>query len=394
MSTYEPGKVLKQISNSLLRQFFVKRNELHDINWDDLTEHKIESIYEAITKLDDKTHSQVLGILRDIHFLASHKGYSALVEQMKDRYPEREPDFYNLKGKADTAMWSYLNMPDGYELAIPFARADALLSGRSWKCRKGLPSVILNDSAGVCEQLSQGLSMYYTRAQKRGRVCEVVYQQRLGKTDFYFAYLDNYSDNELVKDDESNELVVRSVRHTFENVFAYTPATGVLEASFKGGEEAWLKLQPIFCNAVLGLDIDPAPSWKPVFKLDQLLDPNFSFPTETADRIDSVRLTMLRLGTTGSKGHVEIKVDQPQQSDGVHHKISQWIKAEKLSLSTTRVLMATFQLVFIHEGDGEPPTMSFDVSARNSCTLKSKPDEQRVIGERCLQRWEICDDIG
>jgi len=44
---FDPRKVLKQISNPLLREFFRRCGELDDVLWDDLTEHKIDAIFEA-----------------------------------------------------------------------------------------------------------------------------------------------------------------------------------------------------------------------------------------------------------------------------------------------------------------------------------------------------------
>ena len=39
--------------------------------------------------------------------------------------------------------------------------------------------------------------------------------------------------------------------------------------------------------------------------------------------------------------------------------------------------------------DARPRPLMFSVSCPNSCGLKSKPDERRAIGERCLRLWEV-----
>jgi hypothetical protein len=41
------------------------------------------------------------------------------------------------------------------------------------------------------------------------------------------------------------------------------------------------------------------------------------------------------------------------------------------------------------DGHLKPKTMTFNVSRPNTCDLKSKPDDVRVVGERCIQRWGI-----
>jgi UDP-N-acetylglucosamine--N-acetylmuramyl-(pentapeptide) pyrophosphoryl-undecaprenol N-acetylglucosamine transferase len=57
-----------------------------------------------------------------------------------------------------------------------------------------------------------------------------------------------------------------------------------------------------------------------------------------------------------------------------------------------KVLSASVAMRFRHEGPGRAPTLRFSVSAPNSSNLKSKPDEQRAVGERCLRRWGVTDD--
>jgi hypothetical protein len=46
-----------------------------------------------------------------------------------------------------------------------------------------------------------------------------------------------------------------------------------------------------------------------------------------------------------------------------------------------------FELRF--SADARPRPLRFSVSCPNSCDLKSKPDELRAIGERCLRLWEV-----
>lgn len=45
---FNPRRILKQIANPLLREFFVvRRGELSDVPWDSLTEHKIEPVFQG-----------------------------------------------------------------------------------------------------------------------------------------------------------------------------------------------------------------------------------------------------------------------------------------------------------------------------------------------------------
>jgi len=54
-----------------------------------------------------------------------------------------------------------------------------------------------------------------------------------------------------------------------------------------------------------------------------------------------------------------------------------------------RVRQASFRLTFMSDNGAKPKTLSFNVSCPNSCDLKSKPDELRAIGDRCLRSWGV-----
>lgn len=389
MSAFEPRKILKKISNPLLREFFTQRGELLDIPWDELTEHKMDPVADAISALETKAQAHIMGVLRDIHYLATPRAIPVLIEEMRDMRLHEFEDLQRCQGHADKAMWANLHAQDVFNESISFARADALFTGRSWKCRRDLPVVQLEVTQEMCSSLGRALSQHFSGTEGRGKRCEVVHQNRLGKTEFFFANLDDYVEKDTVLDEIADEFIPRSSRRAFEIVFAYTPSSGVLDASLAGGEPAWLKVQPIFTHAVLGLEIAASPSWKPSFNLDQLLDFNKPFPTDPQDRIVEVRVTRLKLGTTGKKGYVEIKVDQYGPPSSMQREVQCWLNQEHVNRSGTRVYSATFQLTFAQDERGKSQTMSFDISSLNSCTLKSKPDELREIGERCLQRWGI-----
>jgi len=99
--TFDPRKVLKQISNLLLREFFARRGELLDVPWDTLTEHKVEPVFEAWQALPQKQFRDVQSILRDINELADHRGIAAVTELLRYEKPELCDLFTAQEGNAD-----------------------------------------------------------------------------------------------------------------------------------------------------------------------------------------------------------------------------------------------------------------------------------------------------
>lgn len=389
---FDPRKVLKHISNSLLREFFTRRNELADVPWDDLTEHRIEPIFEAWQALPERQKLEVQVILRDIHELADHRGLAVLAEEILWRCPERADEFKAQDSKADKAMWAYLHVPAAFEEAAMFARADALAAGRYWNRCNGLPRKPIVVDQAMLERLAQALTSFYGPTQMRGRHCHVVHYQRAGGSDYFFAYLDDYPDKRLVFDADSDELTVRADRYAFENVFVYNGDDGAMELFAHGGKRVWDPLQAAFCEAVLGEEVDPTDPLRPSFRLDHLLTADFALPTDPQDGVEGARITRLRLAPPGSGGYVEIKADPKAHPNDIYHKMKRWLNADTITPGGTRVLQATFHLKFQHDGRGRQPTLTFDVLVPNSCNLKSKPDEQREVGERCLKLWKVVAD--
>ena len=120
---FDPRKVLKQIANSLLREFFTRRGELADVPWDQLSEHRIEPVFTGWRALPEATQREVQMIIRDVNELADHRGVAVLAEGILAHHPDRAEDFSAQRSKADKAMWSYLYAPEVFNDAAMFARA-------------------------------------------------------------------------------------------------------------------------------------------------------------------------------------------------------------------------------------------------------------------------------
>lgn len=389
---FDPRKVLKHISNPLLREFFTRRGELAQVPWSELTEHRIDPIFEAWQALPERQKLEVQVILRDISELADHRGLAVLAEEILWRCPDRAEEFKAQDGKADKVMWVYLHVPAAFNEAAMFARADALQAGRHWNRRNSLPKKKITVTPATCQKLAQSLTEFYGPAQMRGRHCQVVHYQRADGSNYFFAYLDDYPDKRLVFDGEGNEPIVRSDRYAFENVFVYNGDDGSMELFAQGGKKVWEPLQEVFCGAVLDEDVDPVDPLRPSFQLDHLLAPDYPLVTDPRDAIESPRITRMRLAPRGSGGYVEIKADPKGHPNDIYRKIERWLRAESIPLDATRVLSATFSLKLPHDGGGRQPVLTFDVSAPNSSNLKSKPEEHRLVGERCLKLWKVVPD--
>jgi len=387
---FDPRKVLKQVSNQLLEEFFTRHNLLRDVPWKELTETDIEPVFDAWQRLPDAQRKEVQVILQDVNELADERGLSVMAEEVQKWCPHRMPEFTGWVGRCDKAMWVYLNMPNAFEEVALFARADALAAGRYWITRNSLPRQPLQVDAQMKQALAAALTGFYKPSQGRGHWCHVEHYQRANGAEYFFAYLDDYPDRHLVFED-SGEMKPRADRYAFINVFVYSPTDGGLDLYAQGGKKVHGPLQELFCKATLGIDIGPADPDQAAYQLDGLKDPGFPLPTDPADRVAEARIRRLRLELVDApRQRITLDADLNAGKDDIHRMIQQYLNSQNVPLARLRVTLVTFRLTFMHNGDGwRPKTLTFDVSYPNSCDLKSRTDEMRAVGERCLKLWRI-----
>lgn len=239
MSTpFDPRKVLKQIDNALLREFFSRRNELEGIPWGDLTPHRIEPIFDAWQQLPDEARNDIHNVMQQVHDLADPRAIRILAEEVGYRLRARLAEFEELRSRQSKAMWAYLNCRPAFKAAGFWSHADALQGGRSWNRRNGLPIEPFDPSELRIRSLATELTEYYSTRELRGRHCKVEHHQRHDGPHYFFAYLDDYPEA-VIEFNAENEPVPRSARQAFENVFVFDPTDGSMELCARGGLPVW-----------------------------------------------------------------------------------------------------------------------------------------------------------
>ena len=392
-SLFDPIRMLKQVSNGLLKELFTRKREYLRIPWDELSETDIAPIVLYWETMPDTERRQMQVVLHDVHALGDERGLKVLAEEIAWRCPEKLPEFQTWEGRLDKAMWVYLNVPEAFDEAAIFARADSLIAGRYWNRWNGLPGESITVTEQHTEALQDELRKYYWPKELRGRHCRVHHYPRSNGVDYFFAYLDDWPDRLLVFGDDG-EMAPRSERYAFTNVFAFDHNSGCIDLVAKGGRKVHLVLREAFCRSVLGLDVEDDEPISPAYRLDHLLDPALALPTEPSDRIASVRLTRIRLvpkHVVNAVRYEEIGFSQHATLEMAMRDLTERLADQNLSPGLVTVKQAGFQLQFLSDGSRKQKTMTFNVSCPNSCDLKSKSDEMREIGERCLKLWGIVD---
>lgn len=391
-SAFDLRKVLKQISNVHLQQFFTRRGELRDVPWDGLKEHKVAPIVEAIQALPAAKRRQVQVLFKNFQQLAENAGLKVILEELQARYPKKVHHWEALKRRLDKVVWTYLNATDAFEEAVVFARADSLSTTRYWQRWPTAPSEDFAVTEERIAKLKAALCKHYQDKELRGEYCEIHPYTRRNGAEYLFAYLPDWPDNFMVFNDDG-ELQSLDVPTAFTNLFVYTPATGALEMIAAGGMPAQRELRRLFCQGMLGWDkVDDVDPDRPAYLLDHLLSPEFTFTWEAVDRIENVHVSRLLVLPTVEHHDLDglgLRLRPGLSWTKALQNLDALLASRDLSRSQVGVEEVRIRVRLLGDGERRGRTLSINVTPR-ACDLKSQDDDDlRVLGEKCLRTWGI-----
>ena len=390
---FDPIRLLKEISNDLLRELFTREGAKLRIPWDELSRNDIAPILLVWETMPQSERWKIHVALQEVHEMSHEPGLRVLAEQIDWLRPELISAFSAWEGRVDKVLWAWMHARDAFDEAAIFARADALAVGRYWKRWNGLPPEPITVTEKHTSRLQDELRKYYWPKELRGRHCRVHHYPRCSGVDYFFAYLDDWPDK-LLAFDENGKMTSCSERYAFTNVFAYDPDNGCIDLIAKGGRKVHSQLRQAFCRSVLELEVEDEQPLLPAYRLDHLLEPHLSLVTDPADRIASVRINRIRIVPKDVKQKVryeEIGFTTHTTLNMVSTELRERLADQNLLREQVSVSQVSFQLQFHSDGRSRPRTMTFHVRSPNSCDLKSKSEELRAIGERCRRLWRVTD---
>jgi hypothetical protein len=391
---FDLKKQLKLHDRTLLRRLFAEHGVLADVPWDDVRPHDVEPIVARWPAVPDDRRRHLEVVLQDVNELAQERCQRVLVEDLDECRPDAREAFRAWPGQHDRALWAYLDAREVFDGAATFARAEALRGGQFANRWNSLPKEPLEFTPDRKAALERGIRDFYREKELRDDRCCVHHARRANGADYFYAYIPEWADKRLGFD-AAGELQAYEQKYAFHNVFVFEPADGSLEIVARGGKKVQLPLRRAFCDAVLGLKVEDTDPIRRSYYLDHLLDPAFAFATEPDDRVAAVRLRRLRVLPIVDRPALEgaeLRLKEVASLDEVRTAAARFCAAFDLERSQVAVVQAGIQIEFQREGRARPRSMTFNVSTPTTCDLKSKPDDVRVVGERCIRRWRILRD--
>ena len=377
--------VLRMTPKNLVRLFFDRLGHpLGDVPWDRLSPRQIQPILEAFQQLPATEQNAAEAALHNVFDLACENGLRAIHEaaegvmgNAKDLAVPSDGGIYS------TSIWTWIHYPDVFDRAMLLFEVDQLTR---WRKRKGVSRVAPHTSPAILSRFAGVIGEILQREEGRGRRCTVEHVGRKNGTDFYLAYPDDFVHAVLMHDDQGG-LLPRTVRQTFELVFAYTQADGTLELNAKVLSRLKPELEDIFCEIILG---QPAVlrGCGAVYDLNVLKDGPDRLQTDPEDYLTAV-VRRLRLSIPESREVITLEANRAGDPLSVYRMLSEYLNRERLPLADLEVAAATIGLVFHPTDRRKPGRLTFDVARPDTCTLRNHQADKVALAQKYLKRWGI-----
>jgi hypothetical protein len=337
---------------------------------------EIAALVRAIEGLPKSDYDRVEAALRPIHALGERDGPALLVAVDReagagdiDRHLPAAADAYHW------AAWAWINRPAVFKMATNLLLVDEL-SG--WRRRDDLPSRPADLSRGAINGLEAELAATLVAAQCRGRRCTVEAQAR-GDTTYVFAYADDFV-RTVQTHDRRGRLRRRAHRPTFEVVFAFDQAKGVLQTAANVPPKVKDKLDQAFARHCLDHPLGPfLPG--PAYHLDLVLEADFAFITEAADGVH-LRLRKACLEFPDSDRGIDLTNDPDRDSD--LWPLLGCLDPRRVTLEAMRVKSIRVEAVFDATDEEPAGSVTFHVS-RRTCNLRDQPERRVRLIEKCFR---------
>jgi len=369
--------------------FQVHEHEL-DIPWDDLKQTQVNEIFDAWQALPEADRRTIELVLQEVHEMATEDGLRAIIEEaIRQNNQELVDDIEGYDSRHDKAVWTYIKARDVWEAAVRFARADTMSRGRYWVKRIDIPAKRPHVGEAKIQELEEAFSAFFMASQARGRYCKIDHYVRACGSDYFFAYLDDYADT-YINLDTAGRFARTPERRAFELVLVYHREHGTLELFARGGKKVNEPLQEIFCRVILDAEIGPEDRNSHPYELNGLVSRGFEFPTDPEDGIESVRVRKIRLSIKGMpRRRITLEADPEADTGDIYDMMEKYLDHKRLPTSIVNVTQVGLKFAFDQQEDGQPKSLSFEVSHPNSSNLKSKPERMRQIGEKYLKLWGL-----
>lgn len=384
------GTVVRRLSRKSLQGFLAaKQIALTSVDWNAKTGSIARTVLAAIEGLDADTQGRIVNDAERIGALADEPGQVAIYSVVTN-----PATLDGLENGYERSLWLFLNEPTVFQRAEEVRYTDQRRRGKHW-------DGFLVEADGDLRRDAAAIAAFRDAIRRRfgsknvhvdifdrsrqvfsgaehALIQATVYSE--GRLEDYLQFVDGVLD-------------LKGRRPVIEACLTYEPGAGVVEAvaSDRATREEYVR---IFARELLDVDFDESER-VPLrrFDLSPLLSAH-EFPTDAVDRIESVRVTSLRLMPIDSAGErVTIECMGGEKKNiwqvaetrfGSHNPLSGgWV-------ATQARLIIRFHP---EQGAAKGKTLPLTITMPHGCDLKDRTERERLVGEKYLRAWRLLEEL-
>ncbi|NMM29173.1 MAG: hypothetical protein HHJ12_18330 [Glaciimonas sp.] len=362
---YSPKSFFRHAANAMLVRYFAKVGVLTEYDFSQVSETKIEPIYQAWLSLPDTQRGEMERDFKEIDALACDGGVKAIMDEAEWHDENLAEILSEHESFHEKAFWIFLERSKYWPAASAFCRADSISSNQWNECRTINNSPARVDDASI-RDLEKVLSHYFHNKEGRGKNCTVEPYKR-GKLDYFFAYPEDYAHASI---EWEGATFKRAARHpAFEIIFVYSQDEGKISLYMKGSKDTKKEVRALFADTILGLELGEFVEDDRVYDLAPLQGSNPPFQFSPDLGIQSVAIKKFRIAINGTKERITLEVNPALNHNAIYElreKLCKTIPASQMTITQVGI-----SVIFVPDpGTGKTSTRSFDVNWPNSCSLK------------------------
>jgi hypothetical protein len=389
-------RFLRHIRPSDLKDYFERRDIslLEPFDWNAAPAKLLACLKAAIEALPDAQRERVFDDFERTDQLTDDIGQCSLLALA-------EPDgallrrFQSCHGRQARGLLALLANEEAFDHALATAYAERMRSGRSWSGYQVSGSATPSSNSADIELLETDLRALFGELDGSGRKLKIdMFERRTcsvrggptARVTHYTVYVEGLPESSV--EFERDEPKRRTRRPVIEAAICFEPETGILDIMSKGGKDTREGIARSFAIRLMGSDQELQPVRRRDFELDRLKRA-MPFPTDPADGIKSVTVTLLRLSSIGGR-FARVTIETDEDTD-IHAASARWFgDGDPLPRSEWRVTQAKLRITFHPEANGKrEKAINVELRAPNGSNLKDQTQRHQMVSEKYLLRWGL-----
>lgn len=356
------------------------------VEWSGSDEESLTATFDACGKAPMLSQGELQAEVERITSLANEAGEAAMRSVAADRRALEA-----LPGNSARALWMFLHDFVGFCRAEEIRYTDERRRGRMWDGFE----VPRNISLAIEPVVNRFKTLLRERLGSEKIHVEVFERTRIGANEREYRllqvtiYREGWPDQ--VREFVGDNLQEVSRRPVYEAAITYEPTSGALEV-VANEQKVREDLAVLFCSEILAAPFSNEKLKPRRYDLNPLRTPRL-FAVDAEDRIDSVRVSMLRLMPLET-AQVRVVIETLSRADETI-----WETAERLGSGNPLkggwpITQARITVKFQPKpGNARGATLPITIPMPHKCDLKDCTPRERMVGDKYLVRWGLRQDV-